>query len=186
MNYNTEIWRGVVGYEKYYQVSNKGRVRSLDRLTNNSNGCFIRKGRILKQSINRTGYNFIMLTDSIGEAKNCKVHRLVAIAFIDNPFNKKTVNHKDGDKTNNSLDNLEWATYSENMKHAVESGLKHDYLKEKKVAKLTLDNKVVEIYDSLKVASEINGISSKTISKVCTGYKNYKTSHGFKWKYIKV
>lgn len=186
MNYNTEIWRDVVGYEKYYQVSNKGEVRSLDRLTNNINGHFIKKGRMLKQAVNRSGYKFVMLTDRNGIAKNCKVHRLVAIAFMDNPFNKKTVNHKDGNKTNNCTDNLEWATYSENMQHAVDIGLKNDHFKNKKVVKLTLDNEVVEIYESLKQAAEKNGINSKTISKVCTGYKNYKTSHGFKWKYIKV
>lgn len=186
MNYNTEVWKDVVGYEKYYQVSNEGRVRSLDRLTNNVNGCFVRKGRVLKQGVNRTGYNFVMLTDKDGKVKNCKVHRLVAITFIENPFNKKTVNHKDGNKTNNLLDNLEWATYSENMQHAVDNGLKRDCFKNKKVAKLTLNDEVIEVYNSLKQAAEMNGINSKTISKVCTGYRNYKTSHGFKWKYIKV
>ncbi|EJG0117201.1 NUMOD4 domain-containing protein [Staphylococcus pseudintermedius] len=189
MNYNTEVWKDVVGYEEYYQVSNEGRVRSLDRYTNNGNGCFVRKGRVLKQGVNRTGYNFVMLTNANGEAKNCKVHRLVAITFIENPFNKKTVNHKDGNKTNNHIDNLEWATYSENMQHAIDTGLKPKYLngqEGKKVAKLTLENDIVEIYNSLKEAAERNSINSKTISKVCTGYKNYKTAHGFKWKYIEV
>lgn len=99
-----EEWRPAVGYEDRYEVSNQGRVR-------NSNGL------IMKPSLHRDGYLWIGLVSKT-MPYNVSVHRLVAKAFLPNPENKPTVNHKDGCKTNNQVDNLEWATYSENVRHA--------------------------------------------------------------------
>ena len=110
-----EIWEEVYGYESYYKVSNLGRIRSL--IKGRKNGC------ILQQSSTKQGYKRIKLSNKIA-SKSYLVHRIVAIAFIPNPDNKETINHKDGNKQNNNISNLEWATQSENNKHAFKTGLK--------------------------------------------------------------
>lgn len=99
-----EIWKDIEGYEGIYQVSNLGRVK---RVTT---------GRILKSYKDRGGYLRVDLCKS-GKRKNHKIHRLVAQAFIPNPDNKLQVNHIDENKTNNSVDNLEWVTAKENCNH---------------------------------------------------------------------
>lgn len=98
-----EIWKEVADYNGLYQVSNMGNVR--------------RSGKVHKARTNRDGYIEIKLSLN-GEKKNHSIHRLVAIAFIPNPENKSTVNHKDGNKQNNIVTNIEWMTRSENMLHA--------------------------------------------------------------------
>jgi hypothetical protein len=104
-----ETWLPVTGYEGMYEVSNHARVRSLDR-----NG---RKGRILKQTIFNTGYYHVSL--SIGNVRpNKRVHRLMMLAFAPNPENLPHINHIDGNKLNNAMDNLEWCTPKHNTRHA--------------------------------------------------------------------
>jgi len=121
-----EIWKDVVGYEGYYQISNLGRVKSLKkRVPFETYG--VRKLRtlpekILKQHKNECGYMYVPLAKDTKKKKH-KIHRLVAEAFLPNPEMKKCVNHKDGNKVNNCVSNLEWVTHSENMKHAAENGL---------------------------------------------------------------
>lgn len=122
MNEAFEVWKDIVGYEGVYQVSSLGRVRSLDRTKKDRWGNNVPlSGRILKQKLNRGGYYCVHLRTN--KESHPTVHRLVALTFIDNPENKETVNHKDGCKTNNAVENLEWATISENTKHAIENGL---------------------------------------------------------------
>jgi hypothetical protein len=117
-----EIWKDIVGYEGLYQVSNMGRVKSLDRWVKaKGNTKKLNKEKIM--SVCSKNYNRIILTKDKKE-KCHKVCRLVAAAFIPNPFNKATVNHIDGNKLNDCVDNLEWATHSENLKHAFATGLK--------------------------------------------------------------
>jgi hypothetical protein len=121
-----EIWKPVVGFEGY-EVSNLGRVRSLDRVIDRPSGyrgnqCK-RDGQLLTVGKNNNGYTRVGLTGEKG-LKTLSVHRLVAKAFIENPENKPTVNHVDGDKTNNNVENLEWATILENNQHAYVAGLK--------------------------------------------------------------
>lgn len=119
-----EIWRDVVGYEGYYQVSNLGEVRSLPRYRiENGKRKYLMKGVILNQSTTTTGYKKVELMIN-GIRKSYKVHRLVAEAFIVNTYDKPFVNHKDGNPLNNIVDNLEWCTHLENIKHARETGLK--------------------------------------------------------------
>lgn len=121
-----EMWKGVVGFENYYQVSNIGRVRSLDRtIIGKNNSTYKRKGRILKFKTDRDGYYALGL-HSDGRIKHTTVHRLVAQAYIPNPENKNTVNHEDGDKTNNNVNNLSWMTMCENNQHAYRTGLKNN------------------------------------------------------------
>lgn len=101
-----EKWKAVVGYEGVYQVSTEGHVRNA-------------YGHILKPETARNGYERVKFYDK----KKYQVHRLVALAFILNPENKECVNHKNGIKTDNRVENLEWMTFKENSQHAITSGL---------------------------------------------------------------
>ncbi len=126
-----ENWRDIKGYEGKYQVSDLGRVRSLDvevtqkvvggKLVNR-----VYKGCILKQSI-RNNYLSVNLKDK-GTKKHMSVHRMVSEAFIENPHNKPLVNHKNGVKSDNRMSNLEWCTSKENSQHALKNGLHKPYL----------------------------------------------------------
>lgn len=118
-------WKDVKGYEGIYQVSEYGFVRSLDRtIWNKGVGSYQRlKGKNIKPKINTTGYREVMLYNHEGKTKMHRLNRLVAIAFIPNPEEKPFVNHVDGIKTNDSVENLEWATCKENNNHAIRIGL---------------------------------------------------------------
>lgn len=107
-----ENWEWVEGYEGHYKVSDQGRVFSV------KSDKFMGVNRVTKD-----GYNYIALSKN-NKAKEFRMHRLVATHFIPNPENKETVNHIDGDKLNNRVDNLEWSTRHENMQHAYKLGLK--------------------------------------------------------------
>ena len=116
LNNNAEIWKPVKGYETNYQVSNLGNIRSIK----SSQGNY--RERPKKAFIGTNGYYVVNLwKDNKGSSHS--LHRLVCIAFLDNPDNKPTVNHIDGNKENNEISNLEWATQSENLIHAAETGL---------------------------------------------------------------
>ena len=118
-----EEWKECVGFEGYYEVSNLGNIKTVARVGTKSNGRkLIVKERILAQS-NARGYKHVTLKVN-GSRKDMRVHRLVAMAFLDNAENKEMVNHIDGCKSNNLLSNLEWATRSENELHAYRTGLK--------------------------------------------------------------
>lgn len=122
-----EVWKDIPGYEGFYQVSNIGRVKSLDRVVIDRNGRHMKyKGVLLTPQYNEFGYQKIMLMMS-RKGRTFKIHQLVAMTFIENKENHPCVNHKDGNKENNSVDNLEWCTFGENNKHAYEIGLKIPY-----------------------------------------------------------
>jgi len=110
-----EIWKDIKGYEDKYQVSSFGRVRSLDRDIN-------RKGKILKHCYFSNRYTYVSLCKE-GTRSNKLIHRLIAQAFIPNPENYPQINHKNGIKDDNRLENLEWVSQSMNMKHAFKTGL---------------------------------------------------------------
>lgn len=115
-----EEWRKITYFCDCYEVSNFGRVKSTSLFTIDKNGVKKKKARkILKQSFTSTGYLMVNL-----KRKMCKVHRLVAIAFIPNPYNKPYINHKDGNPLNNTVENLEWVTQKENIEHAIRTGLR--------------------------------------------------------------
>jgi hypothetical protein len=118
-----EEWRDIQGYEGYYQVSNWGRVKSLQRTANSISGGRTVRERILKQSLCR-GYLFVVLVKPGLKRKMYKIHRLVASNFLDG--RNEVVNHIDGDKLNNKLDNLEWCSQSSNEHHAKINKLKYN------------------------------------------------------------
>lgn len=119
-----EEWRDIKGLEGFYQVSNLGRVKSLERSYKRGNVSCLQKELIMKQSLLKRGYYQITFFYQKNKIRKT-VHRLVALAFIPNPLNKKTVNHKDGNKLNNCVSNLEWNTYKENTQHAFDNNLCH-------------------------------------------------------------
>jgi hypothetical protein len=164
-----EIWRDIKNYEGIYEVSNLGRIKSISR-----NGT-IKENRILKPN-KVMGYSQVGL-QKYGTRKYKKIHRLVAEAFIPNPENKKEVNHKDGNKTNNCVDNLEWVTTSENQLHSYYE-LKNNI---KSVIQLSLNNEIIKEWESIaKVEQELK-ISNADICKCCKGKR--KTAGGYKWRY---
>lgn len=114
-----EKWKDIIGYEGMYQVSNLGNIKSLDRLAWNGHAMHILKGKLMKSKNYR--YQEILLCKD-GKIKKHYIHRLVAAAFIVNENNKPEVNHLDGNKHNNSVNNLEWCTSEENKKHAWANG----------------------------------------------------------------
>ena len=122
-NTNKEAWTSVVGYEGIYEVSSFGNVRSVDRVITYKNGLRVPyKGEPKSQVTDKYGYNYVSLYEN-QKHKQGMVHRMVAQAFIPNPEKRPQVNHIDGDKLNNSLENLEWVTPQENIAHAKETGL---------------------------------------------------------------
>jgi hypothetical protein len=128
MENQEEIWKDIAGYEGYYQVSSSGNVRSLDIMVNNKHSQRLRKGRVLRPGTGNSGYYFVNLSKK--QAHKCKdVHRLVALEFLGYENSHLTVNHKDGNKLNNNLDNLEFITQSANNWHKIKvlgKGLNRD------------------------------------------------------------
>lgn len=123
-NIENEIWRDIIGYEGFYMISNKGRVKGLKRKISKNGILALHKEKIRKQGMCGSGYwNVSLCRDGI--VKNKMVHRLVGIAFIPNPENKREINHKNNIKTDNDVNNLEWATPRENQLHAITHGKTH-------------------------------------------------------------
>lgn len=121
-----ETWKPVIGYENLYEVSDLGNVRSVDRYIDTNIKHVTRrlqKGRILSQNLKKNGYMTVDLCKN-GKIKTTLVHRIVADAFLQED-GKRTINHIDGDKTNNAVCNLERSSHSENIKHAFKTGLSH-------------------------------------------------------------
>ena len=179
-----EIWKAVEGYEGIYEVSNLGQVRSLDKEQPvfGDKGVKIRQGIIKRHNIGRTGYHYVMLVKD-GIAKNHRVHRLVANAFVPNPDNLPEVNHKDENKANNRADNLEWCTSKYNANYGTRNERKAEG-KRRPVLQLDKDGNVIREYASVTEAAEAVGSSSSHISRCCLGtVKGHKTVKGFYWKY---
>ena len=176
-----EEWRPVVGYEGLYEVSNFGRVRSLDRIIKRrKNGNIVYKGMILKLQIKKKTRYGIILTKN-HTTRNFMVHRLVAEAFIPNPKHLETINHKDENPFNNNVNNLEWMTNSENLLY----GTRTERIKkkiQKKVEKLTKDFEHIEYYDSLTDAAIKNNAHISNISNAIHG--KYKTCVGYIWRMV--
>lgn len=175
-----EIWKDVVGWEGLYQVSNLGRIRTLPKI-HNSIHPYIAKEKILKFFPNKDGY---WLVDLVKDRKKTRfqVHRLVALAFIPNPQNKPEVNHINEIKTDNRIENLEWATRTENNNHGTRNKRTGD-ANSKRVYQYDLQGNYICEYPSTKVAAWALGVSVSLISACCCGRVN--STRGFVFKHTK-
>lgn len=165
-----EIWKDVVGYEGLYQVSNLGRVKSLNY---NRTG----KEKIMKCGYDKDGYIRVLLTNNKKERIMKKVHRLVAQAFIPNPYNLPMVNHKDENPSNNIVSNLEWcdAKYNNNYGNSV-------IKRSKQILQIDITtNIIINIFPSMMEIQRKLNIPTSHICSCCKG--RYKTSGGYKWSY---
>lgn len=182
-------WRPVCGFEGLYEVNNLGEIRNVRK------GRFF--GKVLRPNINKSGYSYVALFNHSKE-KCLVVHRAVAEAFIPNPDKKRTVNHIDGNKQNNCVENLEWATHGENHKHAYRIGLKTTTDKQRencsKLGKRTCelnrprkpvimisDNGEKTLFESARAAGRSVNVDASAIVACCRG--RTKTSKGFRWEY---
>lgn len=142
-----EVWKNIPDYEGLYQISDTGRVRSLPRTIIDKNGREIKLSeRIMRTHVNNAGYKKVRLVNSAGVSKGHFVHRLVLLSFVGRSEN--IANHKDGKKLNNTLDNLEYSTYSKNLKHAYDIGLRRSAIR-------IHGKEIIELYKAGKPASYI-------------------------------
>ena len=170
---NKEIWKDIPGYEGLYQASNLGRIKKIWKT----------KETIMKPSLQKEGYLRIGLVKN-SKRKSYQVHRLIALCFIDNIYNKKYVNHIDGNKQNNNADNLEWVTASENLKHAYDNNLFKTIpggKNSKPILQYDLNGNFIKKWESQREAGKTLGIQQSNIFKVANEQRNH--AGGYVWKY---
>ena len=165
-----ELWKNI-DTASNYEVSNLGNIRN------------IKSGQILNPGISGNGYKQVSLKmNDTGKFKKQYVHRLVAQYWLDNPENKREVNHKNLDRTDNRAENLEWLTSSENQKHKFENS---DYkTSNRPVVQMDLNDNVIAIFDSVIAAARELNISRQGIDKVVHGTYGRITAGGYKWKFL--
>lgn len=171
-----EIWKDIKGYEGLYQISNLGNVKSL-----NYRNTRVKKN--LTPKINKDGYLWVELRKNT-IPKPLLVHRLVGMEFIPNPNNYPEINHKDENKANNNVENLEWCTRTYNVLYSLDKHPKRRHGVKKvneNVVQKTLDGEVFEIYSNSLDAARKNKYSQWSILECCRG--NRKTAYGYKWEF---
>ena len=156
-----EIWKDIEDYEGIYQVSNFGRIKN-------------RFNKIIKPRIYENKYLYVILYNRFGY-KNFRVHRLVAISFLENPLNLPYVNHKDGNKLNNNLNNLEWVTPLENIRHSIN-------VLGKTNSKPVICQETKQKFNSIKEGASYYNLDASSLAKHLKG-KN-KTFAGYHWQYV--
>ena len=167
-----EIWKDIQGFEELFQVSNLGRIRSLDRFVKSGKSQRFQKGQIMHPHVTNKGYLRADLTNN-GQKFKYMVHKLVAEAFIPNPNNLPFVNHIDENKQNNSTNNLEWCTNKYNT----------DYSNSTPIDQYTLNGEYIITHKSIAEAQRKTGIAAASICNCCKG--NFKQAGGYLWSYSK-
>ena len=179
-----EIWKDIPSYEGYYQVSNLGNFRSLPRtIRYKSTGTRVYPAKNLLTETTKDNYQRITLMKE-GVKKRFQAHRLVALIFIPNPENKPCINHKDGNKSNNCIDNLEWCSYSENTLHAIRTGLINTELHHPSNAKKIKCVETGEIFLSYYRAVKWLGKRASSISSLTQLTRKYGKAFGYHWEFI--
>jgi len=181
-----EIWKDIKEFEGIYQISNKGRLKSFKGDTN---------GRVLSNKNSKGGYLSVILRYG-DKRRYTRIHRLVAEAFIPNPLSKPQVNHKDGNKQNNRVQNLEWVTAKENVRHAVKHNPNiiknmnkyNQLIRPRIIQQYTLEGKFVAYYWNAKEASDATGVCQRNILQVAnkdefSPGRTRKQAGGFIWKF---
>lgn len=169
-----EIWRDVVGYEELYEVSNRGRVRSVDKSISYSNGpTRVLKGKVMSLSKSIKGYDIATLTKE-KKKKTYHVHRLVAEAFINNSANFKQVNHIDENKNNNNVENLEWCSNEYNAIYSRGKPIKGTHLKSGKIL----------YFNSSRESEQYGFIGNHILNCAKGNTTRWKTHRGYKWEFI--
>lgn len=183
-----EIWKDVVGFEKLYKVSNLGRVKRLKRY--DAMGKLLSE-KIVSTKINNRGYVQLHLTRN-GICYMKLLHRVVAEAFISNPQNLAQVNHKDENKLNNCIDNLEWCSNAYNRRYGTgiaRMAQNHNYkeikeIRKKSIAQKTLNEELLKEWDNIALISRelLNITYAPSIAKCCKGER--ASAYGYKWSYV--
>ena len=187
METKTEIWKDIEGYEGIYQVSNFGRLRSLDRYYTKPhprNGVptrYLKKGQIVKTFVGRNGYIGAVLKFE-RKHKNFMMHRLVAKAFVPGYFDGADVNHKDCNRQNNRADNLEWMTRRDNLMYADAMDKIHANQR-KPIIQMTLEGEFIREWPSMHSAHLALGLDTKSLAGACHQRYGMKTCGGFRWKF---
>ena len=195
-----ETWKDIPSLVGYYQASDTGRIRSVDRIVKRTTGTTKKlSGKVLKQFVTRNGYLKVCICVD-GKLKTQRVHRLIAQTFIPNPENKEEVNHKNENKKDNRTCNLEWISirnnrnYGTRMRRCIENrdqnGAKNGMYgirgaknrMSKPIVQKDLNGKIINIFDCVRAAGEAVNCSPSQIARCANGY--LKTTKGFCWEYI--
>lgn len=190
MNSIVEIWKPIMGYEGLYEVSNLGRVKSLERVVKCGKATRIDSEVIKTLTPNKNGYIKVNLFKE-GKYKTCLVHRLVADTFLDNTHNLPQVDHINGDRTDNRVINLRYTDKQSNQLNNItrkRMSLSHIgkpsnwHKKEKTKVQFNHNGEIIKIWNSTKDCKSIIGISRQTINDCCKGRCN--SAGGYQWQYL--
>lgn len=190
-----EIWKPIKGYEGYYEASNLGNIRSVDRVILSTANILhtehkqLRRGRVLKQGNGRKGYKIVVLQRD-GKKRTMYTHRIIAMTFVENPYNKPCIDHVNGVCTDNRAENLRWCTQKENINNPNTVYKNLDTLKQNALTNCKAKTILQLDKDTLEVIQEISPKSSyfkdmgfvrAYITSACRNHK--KNAYGYKWAF---